>query len=122
MRILVADDEDNIRQLIRIVLTRAGYVVLEATDGVEALSQATSQAPDLILLDVRMPNMDGVEALARLKADPATADIPVMMVSAYAQQREGLEYIASGASAYVTKPFNPRDLLVRIEALFAGRL
>lgn len=119
-RILIVDDEDHIRQLIKIVLARAGHAVLEACDGLQGLELALAEGPDLILLDVRMPNMDGVETLRNLKADPRTMSTPVIMVSAYAQQREGLEYVAMGATAYVTKPFNPKDLAARVEQTLAG--
>lgn len=119
-RILIADDEDDIRLIVKILLTRSGFEVVEARDGKEALDLAMASPPDLALLDIRMPKMTGLEALERLKANPETADFPVMIVSAYVQETEIEKGKALGAVGYVTKPFQPADLLARIHTLLAA--
>lgn len=121
-KILIADDEDDIRLLIRIVLERNGFEVLEARDGYETVEMTTSQLPDLLLLDVRMPRMTGLEALDVLKANPQTRDIPILIVSAYAQEADIAAGIARGATGYLTKPFGPQELIARIKVLLESRV
>jgi len=109
-RILVVDDEPSIVKLVTATLTSRGYEVTEAFDGHEAIVQAKLHKPDLILLDVMMPRMDGTETRKRLLADPATKDIPIIHLTAvgdFDQQREAL---ADGATDYIVKPFTPSDL------------
>jgi CheY-like chemotaxis protein len=113
-RILVADDEPHIRKLVTFTLKTKGYEVLEAADGGEALEAARTGAPDLILLDVMMPVMTGYDVLDRLKADPATADIPVIILSAKSQAAEVQEGLARGALEYISKPFTPKELAQRV--------
>lgn len=108
--ILVVDDDPAMRRLISIILSQAGYRVTEAGDGLEALASVKQQPPAAILLDVMMPGMDGLEVCRRLKGDPATAAIPVVLVSALAgsgHRREGLE---AGADEFMGKPINMPDL------------
>ena len=108
--ILVADDEPEILDLVRLLLEWEGYTVAQASNGEEAVAQAKAIAPDLILLDVRMPRMDGLEVLERLQSDPALAAIPVVMLSvvtAYPQVQTALE---RGAVAYLPKPFELREM------------
>jgi len=108
--ILVADDEPEIVDLVRLFLEWEGYTVVKASNGEHALAQARAIAPDLILLDVRMPRMDGLEVLERLQSDPALAGIPVVMLSvvtAYPQVHTALE---RGAVAYLPKPFELREM------------
>ena len=108
--ILVADDEPEIVDLVRLLLEWEGYTVAQASNGEEAVAQAQAIAPDLILLDVRMPKMDGLEVLERLQSDPALAGIPVVMLSvvtAYPQVQTALE---RGAVAYLPKPFELREM------------
>jgi CheY-like chemotaxis protein len=108
--ILVADDEPEIVDLVRLLLEWEGYTVAQASNGEEAVAQAQAIAPDLILLDVRMPKMDGLEVLERLQSDPALAGIPVVMLSvvtAYPQVQRALE---RGAVAYLPKPFELREM------------
>lgn len=116
-RILAVDDERHILRLIEVNLRAAGYDVVCAADGVQALAAVATDPPDLILLDWAMPELDGLEVLKRLKANPVTAGIPVIMLTAKAQDSDVLKGWESGVDAYLTKPFNPRELLA-----FVGRL
>lgn len=116
-RILVADDEPHIRKLVSFTLGNRGYEVVEACDGGEAVKLAGETMPDLILLDVMMPVMTGYDALRTLKADPATAAIPVVMLSAKSQKTEVEEGLACGAREYICKPFTPKDLVQRVGEL-----
>ena len=109
--VLAVDDENNIRRLIEVNLLRAGYRVTSAADGEEALRMIAEDRPDLIVSDVMMPNVDGFELLRRLKADPGTMDIPVLLLTAKAQDRDIFAGWAGGVHGYLTKPFNPGELL-----------
>mgnify|MGYP001060483926 FL=1 len=113
-KILVTDDEENIRLLVSSMLGN-DYIVLGASDGREAVNMAHSQKPDLILMDILMPKMDGYTACHALKKDPATKAIPVVMVSAVGYELNVKLSQEMGASGYITKPFEPRDLLDTIE-------
>jgi len=115
-RILVTDDEENIRSLVSDMLGK-DYVVLVASDGREAVDMARSQQPDLILLDILMPKMDGYTACNKIKKDPVTKEIPVVMLSAIDHELNVKLSQEMGASGYVTKPFSPRDLLDTIDRL-----
>ena len=109
-KILVVDDEPSIVKLVEAALSSRGYEIFKAYDGQEAIVEAKLHKPDLILLDVMMPHMDGKEARKRLLADPATKDIPVVHLTAvgdFDQQREAL---ADGATDYIVKPFSPSEL------------
>ena len=108
--LLVDDDEDNVR-ILRSFLLRRGYEVRIARDGSSALASVRQQRPDVILLDVMMPGMDGMQVLDHLKLDPKTASIPVVMVTAKTQDEDVLAGYQSGAEYYVTKPFTPRQIL-----------
>ena len=120
-RVLVVDDDRVIQQLLEVNLELEGYQVAgTASDGREAIELAGRLKPDLILLDIMMPKMDGLEVCRHLKSDPALAKIPVVLLSARAQDmdiREGLEI---GADAYLTKPFDPVELLDVVGRLLAG--
>jgi len=117
-RILVVDDERHIVRLVQVNLERAGYEVLTAYDGVEALEKVKSEMPDMVVLDVMMPRMDGFEVLKNMQADPRLQNIPVIMLTAKAQDADIFRGWASGVSSYLTKPFNPRELLVFVERIF----
>ncbi len=119
-KILACDDERHIVRLIQVNLERAGYTVLTAFDGTEALRKVDAEHPDLIVLDVMMPKMDGFEVLKRLQANPETRDIPVIMLTAKAQDADVFRGWSSGTSAYLTKPFNPLELLTFIKRIFSG--
>lgn len=115
--VLAVDDETDILKLLRYNLSNAGYGFLEAEDGPEALELAKRSLPDLILLDVMLPNMDGNELLKRLKADPDTKGIPVVMLTAKGEEIDRVLGLELGADDYIVKPFSPRELLLRIKAV-----
>jgi len=117
-RILVVDDERHIVRLVQVNLERAGYEILTAYDGIEALDKVKTESPDMVVLDVMMPRMDGFEVLKNLQADPRYQNIPVIMLTAKAQDADIFKGWASGVSSYLTKPFNPRELLVFVERIF----
>ena len=116
--ILVVDDERHIVRLVQVNLERAGYEVTTAYDGVEALEAVNVELPDMIILDVMMPRMDGFEALKKLRADDKTKDIPVIMLTAKAQDADIFKGWSSGVDSYLTKPFNPRELLAFVDRIF----
>ena len=118
-RILAVDDEPHILRLISFSLSSHGFEVLEATDGLSAVEVARREQPDLVLLDVMMPVLDGYEACRRIKADPATSDIPVFMLTAKTQVAEQSTGKDVGALDYICKPFTPKDLVARVESFFA---
>ncbi len=120
-RILAVDDEKHILRLVQINLEKAGYEVLTATNGREAVEAATAQNPDLIVMDVMMPEMDGFEALKTLKGQPTTKDIPVIMLTAKAQDADVFHGWQSGADLYLTKPFNPMELLTFVKRIFESQ-
>ncbi len=120
-RIVVADDDPAIRNLVAFTLRRRGHTVLEAGDGMQALALVREALPDLIVLDVMMPGLDGLEVAGALARDAATAGIPILMLSAKGQAVEVRAGLASGAAAYLVKPFAPRDLAARVAELLAAR-
>ena len=105
--------EDN-RQILRDLLGHAGYNLVEAEDGEEALAAVAKQRPDLILMDIQLPVMDGYEATRRIKADPALRQIPIIAVTSYALSGDEAKARAAGCDAYVAKPFSPRQLLAKV--------
>lgn len=115
--ILTVDDETNIRRLVQVNLQRAGYRVTMACDGIEALECIRQERPDLVVLDVMMPRMDGFEVLRRLKVDVSTAELPVIMLTAKAQDADIFRGWQSGADCYLTKPFNPTELLAFVKRI-----
>ncbi|HEY65944.1 MAG TPA: response regulator [Caldilineae bacterium] len=117
--ILVVDDEPDVQQLLNLILTRAGYQVSTANDGIEALSEVGRTPPDLILLDIMMPGMDGYEVLQRLRSDPATAHIPVIILSAKGDVQDRVKGLRLGADDYIPKPADPNELIARVEAVLA---
>ncbi|HTS87178.1 MAG TPA: response regulator [Gemmatimonadales bacterium] len=119
--VLVVDDEPSNRELLRGLLEPHGYLVTEARDGLEALTVAAAAPPDVILLDVMMPALDGFEVCRRLKQDPRTIPVPVLIVSSLTARSERLEGIRAGASDFVTKPIDGADLLLRVRNAVAGK-
>lgn len=118
--ILIADDNQQIRLLVKSSLRSLDHLLLEATDGEQALDLAIEHRPDLVLLDVTMPGLDGWEVLRFMRHRPETADIPVMMLTTAAQKVD-LEHGESlGCDAYLTKPFAPAELRERVQALLGG--
>jgi len=113
-RVLIVDDQDANRLLLRELLESQGHEVTEAVEGAEALQRVSEVAPDVVLLDIGMPGMDGFEVCRRLKADPATAPIPVLLVTAMSQRDQRLLGIGAGANDYITKPVDRSDLSLRV--------
>jgi two-component system alkaline phosphatase synthesis response regulator PhoP len=109
-KVLVVEDDQDIRELIADSLEDLGYEVLQAADGLAGIELALSQNPDVMLLDVMMPGLDGFEVLIRIMDTPATNSIPVIMLSARGHERDIREALNNGAADYVTKPWNPDDL------------
>ena len=108
--VLVVDDDPKLVRIVEINLTQEGYRVRTAGDGEAALAAVAEERPDLVVLDVMMPGIDGFEVLKRLKADAASADIPVVMLTARAQDEDVFEGYGMGAQWYLTKPFEPEEL------------
>ena len=119
-RVLVVDDSDVIRSLITVNLEMEGFEVSEAVDGQACLDVVHTVAPDAITLDVRMPRVDGFSVIEQLRADPATATIPIIMVTARAQGSDLARGAELGVEAYVTKPFDPIALVETVRSVVRG--
>jgi DNA-binding response OmpR family regulator len=117
-KILIVDDEDDILHFLDLVLREKGYEVETATGGQEALTKAQLVRPDLVLLDIMMPQMDGWEVLKLLRVDEETATIPVAMLSARTEARDRVQGLQEGAVDYICKPFSLQELVGKIEAIF----
>jgi two-component system, OmpR family, response regulator MtrA len=115
--VLIADDDADILLLVKAILERSGHEVVEASDGAEALASVRARKPDLAVLDIAMPEIDGLEVLRRLRADPTTRELPVVLLSARAQEADVQRGFAVGASAYLKKPFSPRELSEHVAEL-----
>ena len=119
--VLVADDDEDILQLVSFRLERAGYTVVTAADGQQALAAARQHRPDLAVLDVMMPGLNGYEVTRQLRADPATAAIPVILLTARVQEADVSRGFEAGADDYLRKPFSPQELRSRVQAILARR-
>ena len=117
MRILYVEDNDDNIYMLKNRLTRAGFTVIIATDGAQGVAMAASEQPDLILMDLTLPNIDGEEATRRIKADPATRSIPVIALTANAMPEDGEKALAAGCDDFDTKPVELPRLLEKIRAL-----
>ena len=117
--ILVADDNADILGLVKAVLERSGYDVVTVSDGAQALASVDQRKPDLAVLDITMPEIDGLEVLRRIRADTRTSGLPVVLLSAQAQEADVVRGFATGASAYLKKPFSPRELTERVAGLLS---
>jgi two-component system, cell cycle response regulator DivK len=113
-RILVIEDQEDNRRILRDLLTSAGYEMIEARTGEAGVSSAETHRPDLILMDIQLPGLDGYEATRRIKANPALRHIPIIAVTSYALSGDEVKAREAGCDAYVTKPFSPRALLAKI--------
>ncbi|MGO9108215.1 MAG: response regulator [Thermoguttaceae bacterium] len=120
--VLIVEDEEDIRELVSYHLLKEGYQVAGVPTGEEALSVAEKQTPDLILLDVMLPGMDGLTVCQRLRASPKTADVAVMMLTAKSEEADIVRGLNLGATDYVTKPFSPKVLLARVRAVLRRKL
>jgi two-component system cell cycle response regulator DivK len=114
-KILVIEDTPDNRRIIRLVMERAGYVVVEAVNGAEGIEMARSERPDLILMDIQLPVIDGYEATRRLKADPELQAIPVIAVTSYALAGDEAKTREAGCNGYMAKPFSPKALLQLVQ-------
>ncbi|TXL70861.1 response regulator [Vineibacter terrae] len=115
-RILVVEDTEDNRQIVRDLLTSVGYEMIEAVDGHEGVEVATRERPDLILMDIQLPVLDGYEATRRIKSNEATRHIPVIAVTSYALSGDEDKAHAAGCDGYLAKPFSPRQLLALVRA------
>jgi two-component system alkaline phosphatase synthesis response regulator PhoP len=118
--ILIADDESHILNVVSLKLTNAGYTVLTAVDGQEALELATAQRPDLLITDYHMPQLSGLELCQRLRQNPATAGIPTIMLTARGYDLEPADTEQNGINCMLSKPFSPRQLLATVGEMLAN--
>jgi DNA-binding response OmpR family regulator len=119
--VLAADDDEDILELIAFRLERSGYTVVRARDGEEALTVARETKPDLAVLDVMMPKLDGFELTRRLRADEATSKMPIILLTARAQDADVQTGFEAGADDYIRKPFSPQELRARVQAILGRR-
>jgi two-component system cell cycle response regulator DivK len=113
-RILVVEDQEDNRTILRDLLGAAGYDLIEATDGAEGVRLAQQEKPDLILMDIQLPVLDGYEATRRIKGDASLKATPIIAVTSYALSGDEAKARAAGCDGYVTKPFSPRELLAKV--------
>jgi two-component system, cell cycle response regulator DivK len=116
-RILVVEDTEDNRQILRDLLNAAGYELIEAVDGEAGVKMAGQHKPDLVLMDIQLPLIDGYEATRRIKADPSLAHIPIVAVTSYALSGDEDKARAAGCDAYIAKPYSPRQLLAKVREL-----
>ena len=121
-QILVVEDNEKNMKLFRDVLGAKGYRTIEATTGIEAVDMASEHTPDLVLMDVQLPDLDGVQALHRLRANTSTATIPVLALTAQAMQGDRERFLAEGFDGYLSKPVNVRELVSVVREHCEGRL
>ena len=117
MKVLIIEDEPDIRDLLALHLEQEGYAVTKSSDGADGLRLARGSVPDLILLDLMLPGMDGLEVCRRLRADPATRAVPLVMLTARSDELDRVLGLELGADDYVVKPFSPREVLARVRAV-----
>jgi two-component system cell cycle response regulator DivK len=110
-RILVVEDQEDLRAILRDFLTATGYIVIEAVNGVEGVAKARSESPDLVLMDIQLPVLDGYDATRQIKALPSLAATPIIAVSSFAMKGDEEKARASGCDGYVTKPYSPIQLV-----------
>jgi two-component system alkaline phosphatase synthesis response regulator PhoP len=120
-KIMLADDEQQVRDMVAFKLKATGHQVVPARDGGEAMALAAAESPDLIILDIMMPVLDGFEVLKRLKADPALHAIPVIILSAKGREQDVLAGLRGGAVDYIVKPFSLKELTARVELALRKR-
>lgn len=119
--VLIADDDPDILLLISLTLERDGYDVMVARDGLTAYETAVERLPHLVVLDMMMPGIDGCEVARRLRANDSTKDVPIVIVTAFAEESQAAMALEAGADAYVKKPFSPRELLSKTASLLLER-
>ena len=113
-RILVVEDQEDNRQILRDLLTNADFEVIEAVDGETGLAAAAAQRPDLVLMDIQLPGLDGYEVTRRIKADAALRAIPIIAVTSYGLAGDAEKARAAGCDGYISKPYSPRQLLAKV--------
>src|SRR3954469_7058982 len=113
-RILIVEDQEDNRRIVHDLLSASGYELIEATTGEDGLKQAAVEKPDLILMDIQLPGMDGYEVTRRIKANPQLTHIPIIVVTSYALSGDDKKAVEAGVNGHVTKPFSPRVLLAKI--------
>jgi two-component system cell cycle response regulator DivK len=118
-RILIVEDQEDLRGVLRDLLSGSGYAVIEATDGQDGVTKAKSERPDLILMDIQLPVLDGYEATRQIKADPTVAKTPIIAVSSFAMKGDEEKARAAGCDHYVTKPYSPLQLLRTMRGVLA---
>jgi two-component system, cell cycle response regulator DivK len=116
-RVLIVEDVPDNRQIMRDLLTNAGYELIEAIDGAAGVAAALAHRPDLILMDIQLPVLDGYEATRRIKANPETSAIPIIAVTSYALSGDEAKALEAGCNGYVAKPFSPRQLLEKVREI-----
>ena len=119
--ILNVEDNEANRKIVRYLFTSKGYKVIEAVDGEEGVRMAEQERPDIILMDVQLPKMDGYEATRRIKENPALRDIPIVAVTSFALSGDDEMAMEAGCDDYIAKPFKPRNLLEKVEKLLAAK-
>jgi DNA-binding response OmpR family regulator len=120
-RILIADDEPNITLALELLMKREGYEILTVDDGLKVLDAVSDFRPDLILLDIMMPKMDGYEVCQRIRADASQKDVCIIMLTAKGREVEKEKGLALGADYYITKPFSTRELIMKVKEILGGR-
>ena len=115
-RILMVEDTEDNRQIVRDLIAVTDYVLIEAADGAAGVAIALTQTPDLILMDIQLPVIDGYEAVRRIRAAPGLPHIPIIAVTSYALSGDEAKALAAGCDDYIAKPFSPRQLLAKIRA------
>ena len=118
--ILVVEDQEDNRQILRDLLGNAGYELTEAENGEEAIAAIDRRRPDLILMDIQLPLMDGYEATRRIRTNPDLKSVPIIAVTSYALSGDEAKALAAGCDGYVTKPYSPRDLLAKVRTYLAS--
>ena len=119
--ILNVEDNEANRKIVRYLFTSKGYKVIEAMDGEEGVRMAEQERPDIILMDVQLPKIDGYEAARRIKANPDLRDIPIIAVTSFALSGDDVKAMEAGCDDYIAKPFKPRDLLKKVEKLLSAK-
>ena len=118
-RILVVEDQEDNRQILRDLLANAGYDMIEAEDGEQGVAAATSERPDLILMDIQLPVLDGYEATRRIRTNPDLKAVPIIAVTSYALAGDEDKALAADCNGYVSKPYSPRELLAKVRTYLA---
>jgi len=121
-RILVVEDQEDLRGVLRDLFASSGYIVIEAVDGATGITRAKSDRPDIILMDIQMPIIDGYEATRQIKADPDLASIPIVAVSSFAMKGDEEKARAAGCNDYVTKPYSPIQLLRMVRGYLSDKV